>query len=718
MPPRRAKLSLRFIGRALAAVVGCYCFSSTLSAQGPASDQPAAASADGVEFFEKRIRPLLVANCLRCHGDQREGGLQLHSRSSMLTGGDSGPAVAPSDPAASLLIRAVSYRDEPKMPPEGQLAEAAVADLTAWVAMGAPWPADASLSRPAGALARATHWAFQPISRPAPPLVANESWTRNAIDRFVLETLEREHLTPSPAADRRTLLRRASHDVLGLPPAADEVDAFVNDRSSEAFDQVIERLLDSPHHGERMARRWLDVARYADTKGYVFTEDRGYPNAYKYRDWVIRAFNEDLPYNEFLVRQIAADRLEGERHSLAAMGFLTVGRRFLNNSHDIIDDRIDVLARGTMGLTVTCARCHDHKYDPIPTADYYSLYGVLASSVEPTEPADIMSLADAPQPHEPHVFVRGNPGNEGPGVPRQFLSIIAGEGRRPFVLGSGRLEMALAIVDDDNPLTARVIANRMWMYYFDAPLVQTPSDFGIRTAPPTHPELLDYLAGYLIDHQWSLKALSRLILNSATYQQSSVGRAECQGVDGENRLLWRMNRKRLDFEGLRDSLLVASGQLDEAVGGPSVEITKAPWPRRRTLYAMIDRQNLPNLFRTFDFASPDTHSPQRYATTVPQQAIFLMNSPFLRDQARALAASSDLGPAAETRQRIDRLYRKVLARAATDDEQRLGAQFLSDEAQHDAPPMPAPQTAAGERLSAWERYVQALLLSNEFMYVD
>ena len=339
------------------------------------------------------------------------------------------------------------------------------------------------------------------------------------------------------------------------------------------------------------------------------------------------------------------------------MGFLTLGRRFLNNRHDIIDDRIDVLTRGMMGLTVTCARCHDHKYDPIPTADYYSLYGVLASSNEP-EAGEYMVLADAEQPVDPHVFVRGNPGNQGPAVPRQFLEVVAGEHRQPFQHGSGRLELAQAIASRDNPLTARVIVNRLWLQYFDAALVRTPSDFGLRSEPPTHPELLDYLAASLVDNGWSLKSIARAILRSATYQQASVDRAECRAVDPENRLLWRMNRKRLDFEALRDSVLAASGQLDASLGGPAVDLLAAPWPRRRTLYGRIDRQNLPNLFRTFDFASPDTHSPQRFHTTVPQQALYMMNSPFLADATRALAAHAE--QAGDDRGRIERLYALAL----------------------------------------------------------
>jgi mono/diheme cytochrome c family protein len=686
-------------------------------------------SAESIEFFEKQIRPLLVQNCLACHGEKRKGGLQLDSAGAMLKGGDSGPAITAGDPDDSLLIRAVRYDDEPKMPPDAKLSGEAIAALTEWVKMGAPWPATSG-STPIADAAK-SHWAFQPVKKPPLPETSQSAWPREPVDHFVLAKLEEQHLAPSPAADRRTLIRRASFDVVGLPPTAKEVEQFVNDPDPAAFGHVVERLLASPSYGERWARHWLDVARYADTKGYVFTADRKYPNAYRYRDWVVRALNDDLPYNEFLIRQIAADRLPApDKDSLAAMGFLTVGRRFLNNSHDIIDDRLDVLARGTMALTLTCARCHDHKYDPIPTRDYYSLYGVLASSVEPDQPADLMTLADASQPVEPHVFVRGNSGNQGEAVARQFLSVIAGENRQPFSSGSGRLELARAIASGDNPLTARVIVNRVWLCYFNQGLVRTPSDFGLRSQPPSHPQLLDYLASQLVEQNWSLKDLHRQILNSAAYQQASNDRPECRQVDPENRLLWRMNRKRLDFEALRDSLLAVSGQLDRSLGGPAVELTAVPWATRRTIYGLIDRQNLPSLFRTFDFASPDTHSPQRFTTTVPQQSLYMLNSPFVRDQARSLAARGELASASAPGERIERLYRLALSRVPSERELSWGLAFLADE--ESRPPEPNAIAADGaakpvedakpndsaRAFSPWERYVQIVLASNEFVYVD
>jgi len=679
-----------------------------------AAEPAPASSTEGLEYFEANIRPLLVNHCLECHGEDKQGGLQLDSRAAMLTGSESGPSIVPGKPDDSRLIQAVRYESEPKMPPDGKLAAEEIAKLEHWISLGAPAPGDDAPVPKAEDRAEQsrTHWAFQPIVKPAIPAVQNGVWPKSPVDYFILARLEAAGLSPSVQADSRTIYRRASFDVTGLPPKVADIQRVVNGEIT--LDRALEELLASPHYGERWGRHWLDIARYADSKGYLFTEDRNYPNAYKYRDWVVRALNNDLPYDEFLIRQIAADRLpiEGEENPLAAMGFLTVGRRFLNNPHDIIDDRIDVLTRGTMGLTVTCARCHDHKYDPIPTKDYYSLYGVLASSVEPKE-TDVMSLAEAEQPVTPVVFVRGNPGNRGEEVPRQFLSIVAGDNRQPFQQGSGRLELAQAITAPNNPLTPRVIVNRIWMYYFEQPLVDTPSDFGLRSAPPTHPELLDFLAATLVENNWSLKSIHRLILTSAAYQQASVDRSDAAKIDPENRLVWRMNRKRLDFESMRDALLATSGQLDAAVGGPAVDLMAQPWPTRRTLYGRIDRQNLPNLFRTFDFASPDTHSPRRYTTTVPQQALYLLNNPFVREQAKHLAARQEFSAASDAVSKVERLYEVALARKPTGHELELGKSFLTSEgANH------APAEASADRPSVWERYVQVVLLSNEFVFVD
>jgi mono/diheme cytochrome c family protein len=734
----------------------------------------------GVEFFEKNVRPLLVSKCQSCHGAKRQqGGLRLDSRAGLLKGSDNGVIVENGNPDKSRLIQALRYNGEIQMPPKGKLPDEAIAKLTEWVKRGAPWPDD--VVKGAGhsqsvADVRRTHWAFQPVEKARPPAVKNAEWIKTPLDAFVLAKLEAKALRPSPEAERRTLIRRLTFDLHGLPPTPREVADFENDRSPDAYARLVDRLLASPRYGERWGRHWLDVARYADSKGYVFTDERRYPFAYTYRDYVLRAFNEDLPYDQFVVQQLAADRLPlgDDKRPLAALGYLTLGRRFLNNIHDIIDDRIDVTMRGMQAMTVGCARCHDHKFDPIPTRDYYSLYGVFASSIEPKElpligqaeqspelaafekelakrkeavekyrtdnkdelakgnrkfrdglralrkkvdqwqatspaaPPRAMVLIDKPKAETPQVFLRGNPNNRGASVPRQFLEVVAGDNRQPFHEGSGRLELARAIADRKNPLTARVLVNRVWLHHFGAGLVRTPSDFGLRGEPPTHPELLDWLAATFMDDGWSIKKLHRLILLSNTYRQANNDDPHLLQIDPENRLLARRNRQRLDFEALRDSLLAAAGRLDPKMGGRAVELTTAPFSPRRTVYGFIDRQNLPGLFRTFDFASPDTSTPQRYTTTVPQQALFLMNSPFVAEQARYFVQRPEVAGQAKAEEKIKTMYKIAYGRPAEADEIALGLRFVTE----------ASKGEAGLSPAAWQRYAQVLLLSNEFAFVD
>jgi hypothetical protein len=928
----------------------CCCLTLGVGAPAREAQAPAITTA-ATEFFEGRIRPVLAEHCFKCHGPTRqESGLRLDSRSAVLKGGDHGAVVKPGDPDHSRLIQAVRQTGKLKMPwKEKRLSPQAVADLTAWVKMGLPWPpSNTSGSGDTTAEPGERHWAFKPVTHPQPPEVKDRDWPRNAVDRFVLAKLEAKGLRPAPAADRRTLLRRVTFDLIGPPPTPEEVAAFEADQSPDAYARVVERLLASPHYGERWGRYWLDVSRYADTKGYVFFEEANYPWAWTYRDYVIRAFNEDLPYDQFVLQQLAADQLPlgRDRRPLAAMGFVTCGGHFMSNPHDIIDDRIDVITRGLLGLTVTCARCHDHKFDPIPTRDYYSLYGVLASSIEPDEPplfadppatpayaafdkelksrqhklaefvrtkqhevftsaktrvaeylmaahglrdkpntsefmiiadggdlnpamlirwqaylartrkkhhpvfapwhalvslpddrefekaaaqvagkflasqdrkrpvntlvvgsfvekppktlseaaqrygallnetekqwqdalkraadqklpaptslADperealrqvfhgpdaapnvppglfndldllpdrpsqakfqelrkgveqwratgpgapprAMTLVDAPKPYEPRVFLRGNPNNLGPAVPRQFLGVLSGPKRRAFQHGSGRLELARAIVDRQNPLTARVLVNRLWMHHFGAGLARTPSDFGTRSEPPTHPRLLDHLASTFMENGWSIKKMQRLMVLSAAYQQKSEDRLECRRVDPENALLWKLNRRRLDFEATRDALLAVSGRLDRRVGGPPVKDILAASSNRRTVYGFIDRQNVPGLYRTFDFPSPDASSPRRDVTTVPQQALFLMNNPFVIDCARKLLQRPEIVGAIVVGRRVGLLYRLLYGRGPTIKELRMAGEFLD-----------RGMLARG----AWEQYAQALLVVNEFAFVD
>jgi len=653
-----------------------------------------ATTADQVTFFEKRIRPVLADKCYKCHSEnkkERKAGLRLDTKSGLLRGGDSGAAVVPGKPNESLLIEALRYESY-EMPPDGKLPDNVIADFVAWISMGAPDPRTemkSPIAKPSPATTGVDHWAFQPPQPQTLPEVIDEDWPRGAIDRFVLARLEGEDLEPSPRALSRSLARRLYFDLIGLPPTAEQVAELEADASYEAWTRLVDRLLSSPQLGERWARYWLDVARYADTKGYVFREDRNYPKAYTYRDWVIRAMNDDLPFDQFLVAQLAADQLD-DPESLPAMGFLTLGRRFINNQHDIIDDRIDVVSRGLMGLTVTCARCHDHKYDPVPMADYYSLYGVFASCQEPKDGPGPLMLVDLPKPREPRIFLRGNSRNPGDQVPRQFLAVLSGDDRQPFRQGSGRMEMARAIASQDNPLTARVWVNRVWTHLFGRGLVRTASDFGVRSDPPSHPALLDHLTIQFIEHGWSTKWLIRQIVTSATYQQASDDRPDGRRADPENMLLWRMNRRRLDLEAMRDAILAAAGTLDTKMGGPSVRLTKSPFPTRRTVYGFIERQNLPGMFRTFDFANPDTHTPERPRTTVPQQALYLMNSPFAMEQAEALARRARRNATDDETVRIRRLYRFALAREPTAEEMALGRNFLKNAVAKEGEQQPAP----------------------------
>lgn len=641
------------------------------------------------DFFESRIRPLLVNQCVSCHGpDSQESDLRLDSRSQVLEGtADVDPLVVAGQPDASRLFQVILYSDDDtQMPPKGRLSEQQIQDVRTWIQSGAVWPSHQEFGQ-ADAFdpeAWKKHWAFQPVQQPSLPSIHQPDW--HPVDSFVRQKLQQQNLSPAPTANGRDLARRLAYDITGLPPSLSALEeaSSISDHTAlhQWLNDYTDLLLASPTFGERWGRYWLDIARYADTKGYVFREDRAYPDAWKYRDWVIQSLNDDMPYDEFLKRQIVADQLKvkDDPSELAAMGFFTLGRRFLNNKHDIIDDRIDVLTRGTLGLTVSCARCHDHKFDPIPTADYYSLYGIFDSSEEPKEGKSTLQLVDRNKPRQPVVFIRGQAGNRGPQIPRRFLTALGGRDDQPFTKGSGRLELAQQIASDQNPLTARVAVNRIWLRLFGKGLVESASDFGVRTPPPSHPELLDHLTHYFITHNWSRKELIRYLTKSMTYRQSSAARPELFDQDPENRLLARMPKRRLNFEALRDSILAVSGQLDQSqVGGPSVDITKSPFPNRRTIYAHIDRQNLPGVFRTFDFASPDSHAAVRHETTVPQQALFEFNSDFMMEQAESAAASvidaSDTSHASQD-DIIRKLYQRILKREPKGDEITLAESFL------------------------------------------
>jgi cytochrome c553 len=927
-----------------------------------------ATSADEREtFFESKVRPVLVARCVECHGaDEQNADLRLDQNP--LT--EASQVVVPGKPTESKLVHAIRYEESSAaMPPDRKLPDQEIKILTDWIEAGAYWPkqqpgpSTAPMLPPAKRIdqIRDEHWAFKPVGQLTPPDVSRADWVKQPIDRFLLNKLEEKGLSPSKPADKRTLILRAHFILTGLPPTYEEVEAFVADNTPEAFSQLIDRLLQSRHYGERWARHWLDIARFAETTGYLAgSVDTTYPYAYTFRDYVINAFNDDKPYDRFVMEQIAADRMElieDEQSALAALGFLTVGRKFMGNSHDIIDDRIDVVSRGFLGLSVTCARCHDHKYDPIPTADYYSLYGVFSSSSEPSElpllgrpednpqyaefvaarqqkerevenwldkkriqtekelrsrvadyleylaktrpgsghsdvkplgqrgalrppatsrwkrfltdgtnsnhpvwmlwirlaelpaedfkaksqellseqssatwlagvhqgllttlraeppetmeavakimgqqleaaeaawlaavekdqsltrlpddsqeqlrsalyaegaptvldldrmrthldqaerneynrqlskvkaveskhpgaPARAMAINDNPNPRNAAIFLRGQPGNRGDEVPRRFLQVLSHvDGGQPFSDGSGRLELARAIASPNNPLTARVIVNRVWQQHFGFGLVRTPSDFGARGEQPTHPDLLDYLAAEFMADAWSIKRLQRRIMLSAAWQQSSEHRAEGQAIDPENRLLWHMPRRRLEFEPLRDRWLMVSGNLDLQIGGRSVKIHEDA--TRRGLYAYLDREDVPSLLAAFDVPSPDASQASRSRTTVPQQALYMINSKFVIEQAKLLAAKT--AEVADTQQRIIEYYRHCLARDPKTAEIELAKQFLDPS----KPPLPGSESNAEfegdsspgfaktkEPLDPWVQFAQVLLVSNEFAFVD
>ena len=729
------------------------------------ASQPQPIPAADLQFFEARIRPVLAERCYKCHSrlaDRIRGGLMLDTREGMVHGGDTGPAIQPGKPEDSLLVDAVSYRDaDLQMPPKGdRLSEQQVADLTEWIRRGAPDPrslvakgGDAAY----GGIGR-EHWSFLPVRRQAVPAVADPSWCRTPADNFILARLEANGMAPNAAADRYTLIRRATFDLTGLPPTEAEVQRFLVDSSPDAWAKVVDRLLASPRYGERWGRYWLDVARYADTKGDTpQREDPRYPYAWTYRDYVIDAFNSDKPYDRFIVEQLAADRLvaqEQRRHGsdpgavdlrpLAALGFLTLGNRFENSVNDIINDRIDVTSKAFLGLTVSCARCHDHKFDPIPTADYYSLYGVFANTVEPKEapwlhpvartdeltrymahmqaavqqreaveaqleglrrerlaqeqrqarrrelqkqealadkaivdleftpaaPPKAHVLLDAPNTRDYPVLIRGEAQNRGPIVPRHFLALLSADPKHPapFRDGSGRLELAQAIASPGNPLTARVLVNRVWQQHFGTGFVATPDDLGNQSAPPYNPELLDYLASRFMDEGWSIKRLQRLIMLSSAYQESGAWNPAYAEADPDNRLLWRSSVRPLDFEQVHDSILAIAGTLDLTMGGMPVPIGSEGFATRRAVYAFIDRRNPAEILTQFNFPNPSVPTGRRFLTQVPQQQLFLMNSPLVIETARKLTHTPEFMEQTSDELRVAILYLDLFQRPAAPGE--------------------------------------------------
>lgn len=779
-----------------------------------------APSEEQLAFFEKRIRPVLANNCYACHSADAksiEGGLLLDSRAGIIKGGDSGPIVAPGDPEASILIQAVKHAESaPTMPPESRLKDDEIADLISWVKEGAPDPrTDSTLDRLKNKSTidwdkAKEWWSLKPIRVGSPPQVKNESWPRNDIDRFILAKLEEAGISPSGDAEKRSLLRRVTFDLTGLPPTPEEVDAFLADESSEAFAKVVDRLLDSPRYGERWGRHWLDVVRYADTAGD--NSDFPIPQMRHYRDWVIKAFNEDLPYDQFVRAQLAGDLLPesviSRRDGLVATGYLANARRFGSRVEDYpqhltIEDTIDNFGRAFLGLTINCARCHDHKFDPIPTSDYYALYGIFnstqypwpgieldqqqrrliplashdvvaayekekAEKLKPLEEAVkqkekalkdasedkkktleeelkkaqqaaadvarkkapyelIYAVAEAGDRGDATIQIKGDPAKPGELVPRHFLTVFGGDRLGDDDSSSGRRALVDWLLAEKNPLTARVMVNRIWQHHFGKGIVPTPNDFGKQGKPATHPELLDYLAAKFVSDGWSIKSMHRLILLSRTYQLSSERSEVAVEKDATNSFLSSFPRRRLDAESIRDTLLSLGESLDLSPPEDHPFPPQSDWKftqhnpfkavyetKRRSVYLMTQRIQRHPFLSIFDGADPSVSTPLRGASTTPLQALFLLNDPLVHEQANRFAARVQRDGASD-HERIERAYVLAFSRAPTREELSQAEVFLKSVREA----LAKTDTGAEEtEREAWRAFARVIFRLNEFCYLD
>ncbi len=823
----------------------------------------AAADTAGIDFFEHAVRPLLADKCYSCHSagaKKIKGSLRLDTYAGMIGGGESGkPAVVPGKPESSQIITAVHRSTEDlAMPPKeaDKLSNQEQADLEKWVAMGAPHPeANGAVAAPvvdrAALMAKGREfWSFKPLAEVAVP-AAGAGWADSDIDRFIAAGHKDKGLTPTPDADRRTLIRRATYDLTGLPPTPEESDAFVADQAPDAYARLVDRLLASPRYGEQWGRHWLDVARYADTAGD--SADYPVPQAWRYRDWVISAFNRDLPYDHFIRAQIAGDLLpagddEERRGNLVATGFIALAKRFSvapeREKQLTIEDTIDTLGHAVLGLSLNCARCHDHKFDPIPTTDYYALYGIFdstrypfAGSEENHRPFDLVRLVseeeeakatggkaaeiraeqehlqalwkerdggkrarrkaaekarladhgdgkelkpeeqaalaeqakkdaeahaaedgkrrddgaikheieetqkrhqglvdnlpdylqayafavgEMEQPHDVQVQKRGDLSKLGDQVRRGFPTVLGGQKVAAGTTGSGRLELAGWLSEPSNPLTARVMVNRLWHWHFGRGLVATTNDFGTRGAAPVNPALLDWLAKRFIAEGWSVKRLQREIMLSRTYRQGWSGDEHNRTIDPDNTLCWRFDRRRLSAEEIRDSMLAVSGRLDLSSAGPHPFPPLKDWgysqhvqffavypSSHRAVYVMQQRLRKHPFFELFDGADTSFSTGVRASASTPLQSLFLMNDRFVFDQAQAIAERAP-GDAAE---QVANVYRNVLGRAASADEVQVASTYLARfQAEAGAAGMDAKAGVAS--------LARALLASNEFMFLE
>ena len=796
-------------GIACAVVLLCFGSDPLLLAQSSTSPSDPAA----LEFFEAKVRPVFANRCYPCHGPntgEGQAGLRLDSLTTMLTGGRSGPAIVPGEPQRSLFILAINHDTFVQMPPKTKLPRQEIQILTDWVKMGAPWP-DALPPPPASRKQTASSdvefteeeksfWAFQRVTKSSIPRIRNKSWPRSRVDHFVLAELEAKGLTPAPPAAKRTLIRRATIDLHGLPPTPEEVTAFLLDESPEAFSRVVNRLLESPRYGERWGRHWLDVVRYADSNG--MDDNLVYGDAWRYRDYVIRAFNTNKPYDLFIREQLAgdllADRGDADRaEGLVATTFLMIGPKMLaeddpvKQQMDIVDEQLDTASRAIMGLTLGCARCHDHKFDPIPTADYYSLAAIFkstqtmlsfrvdskwnATALDGREPDQRLSelekeidlhddilvngnrekmsqeeregyeenlkaakeeyasipkamavkegdAADLP------IFIRGNHLTPGPRVPRRFPRILAGGRQTPIPSGrSGRLELADWLTSPDHPLTARVMVNRIWKGHFGRGIVRSPDNFGRLGERPDNQPLLDWLAVRFVESGWSVKEMHRVMMLSSAYQMSTAFNPRASEIDPENRLLWRMDRRRMEAEVIRDSLLHVSGRLDLTLGGtllnvaPFVNLSgdgKSRDPAlyespRRSVYLPVLRSAVYEVLEAFDFADPSRMNGRRSSTTVAPQALFMLNSKLMEEAAGHLAQRLLASTLPTDAEHIGQAYELVLSRPPSTAERQEWIEFLSRyEAELDGDLADAQH----RRTAAWTALCRVLLASNEFVY--
>lgn len=747
-------------------------------------------TAEEMALFENKIRPVLVTHCYECHKtDAKEigGKLLLDSSAGMLQGGESGPAIVPGKPEESLLIQALRYQDL-QMPPKAPLSEAIVNDFAEWIRRGAPDPRvpASPAANPGEATATAKLWSTEPIQNPAPPEVKDTLWPRDPLDRFVLARIEAAGQAPSKDADPFMLVRRLHYDLTGLPPTMVEAEQFVADYQAQgqaAVEQLVDRLLASPQFGVRWGRFWLDVARYGESNGNDgITRNPTFPHAWRYRDYVIASFNADLPYDRFLKEQIAGDLLpsdspEQSDRQIIATGFLAITSKpakAMNDNFvmDIVADQIDVVGRGVLGLSVGCARCHDHKFDPIPTRDYYALAGIFTStetlwgmagyedlSAPVTDlhvlkaaprvapPADFvetvlvkdsatgvpraipaskwpagtplaMGVRDVAAPADAKLNIKGESGSLGEVIPRGFLSACPlPEASQVVPNQSGRVQLADWLTHRANPLTSRVMVNRIWQQLFGTGIVGSPDDFGVYGERPTHPELLDALATRFMNDNWSMKKLIRAIVLSRTYGLTSQAEPSLVEADPQNLLLARHNRRRLEAESLRDSMLQASGQLDLRPGDGSIirhrdimvqlAENKIHQPSNlRSIYLCYLRSSPPPELAAFDLPDFTAVRGKRDVSTVPGQALHLYNNAFVVEQAGAFARSL-MSEAADPEARVRLAWRRTFLRDPSQEESTKALELVR---------LTEPELQSEER--AWASLCQGLLITNEFRYVD